>query len=54
MKNAGFTRDTIEAMTDYMETDCTNDYNTYAVWTRYELTHFDDCGVEYEVEILPY
>ena len=51
MTAAGFKDRVIDLITDYMESDCTNDGNTLAMFDGWAVTWFDPNGVEHEVNI---
>jgi len=51
LKQAGFSDEFINNITDYMEGDCTNDGNTMAMFDGYDLVYFDADGVEHEVTV---
>lgn len=51
MASAGIKDRVIDRITDYMDSDCTNDGNTLAMFDGWAVTWFDSNGVEHEVNI---
>ena len=51
LQYAGFSDEIIEQITDFMESDSTNDGNTYAIWEDYTIVFFDENGIKHHVEV---
>ncbi len=51
MLAGGFKDKVIDNITEYMDSDCTNDGNTLAMFDGWEVTWFDANGVEHEVNV---